>query len=154
MRSAPQVSGWTAWLGDARDAVAKGLQVQWKEFSNSVSVPGLLWYPKFAAFAGPRTPLVANIPSRFSALAQNSNLHSPENLKAQMRAALKGQMDFANEFFDAIGPAFNAALTASKGSRMVTNVQAKGSVPSFAPPYVPVGPVVMGDNIATPNFLQ
>ena len=50
--------------------------------------------------------------------------------------------------------AFDAALTVWKSLQMVTNVQAKGPVPSFAPPYVPVGPVVMGDNIAGPHFLQ
>jgi hypothetical protein len=29
-----------------------------------------------------------------------------------------------------------------------------GPVPTYAPPYVPVGPVVMGDNIATPGHLM
>ena len=32
-------------------------------------------------------------------------------------------------------------------------VLGKGPVPSFAPPYVPVGPVVGGDNIAVPGHL-
>jgi hypothetical protein len=29
----------------------------------------------------------------------------------------------------------------------------KGPIPSFAPPYVPVGPVVMGDNISAPGHV-
>ena len=32
----------------------------------------------------------------------------------------------------------------------LANVIGKGPVPTFAPPYVPVGPVVAGDNLATP----
>jgi hypothetical protein len=30
-------------------------------------------------------------------------------------------------------------------------VLGKGPIPSFAPPFVPVGPVVMGDNVGTPG---
>jgi hypothetical protein len=32
-------------------------------------------------------------------------------------------------------------------------VLGKGPIPTFAPPFVPVGPVVMGDNIAVPGHL-
>jgi hypothetical protein len=34
---------------------------------------------------------------------------------------------------------------------MVTLLMGKGPVPSFAPPFVPVGPVVAGDNISQPG---
>ena len=42
---------------------------------------------------------------------------------------------------------------ATKGLKVKTAVRAGKSdpPPTFAPPYVPVGPVVMGDNIATPG---
>ena len=32
-------------------------------------------------------------------------------------------------------------------------VMGKGPVPTYAPPYVPVGPVIGGDNIAAPGHL-
>ncbi|MNC88664.1 hypothetical protein D3C83_45030 [compost metagenome] len=33
----------------------------------------------------------------------------------------------------------------------IVGVMGKGPVPSFAPPYVPVAPVVMGENLSTPG---
>jgi hypothetical protein len=39
-------------------------------------------------------------------------------------------------------------------SQMVMLVMGKGPIPTFAPPFVPVGPVVGGDNIATPGHLM
>ncbi len=36
---------------------------------------------------------------------------------------------------------------------LVTNVQGTGPVPSFAPPYIPVGPVVGGLANSPPGFL-
>jgi hypothetical protein len=39
-------------------------------------------------------------------------------------------------------------------SQQVMLVLGKGPIPSFAPPFVPVGPVVMGDNIAAPGHLM
>jgi hypothetical protein len=38
-------------------------------------------------------------------------------------------------------------------SQQVLMVMGKGPVPTYAPPYVPVGPVVNGDIISTPGHL-
>jgi hypothetical protein len=35
-----------------------------------------------------------------------------------------------------------------KQTAQVVGVMGRGPIPSYAPPYVPVGPVVMGDNIS------
>ena len=35
----------------------------------------------------------------------------------------------------------------------ITGLMGKGPVPTYAPPYVPVGPVAMGDNISAPGRL-
>ena len=53
----------------------------------------------------------------------------------------------------AIGTALSTAFLAWLPMQMIMNVMGKGSIPTFAPPYVPVGPVVMGDNIAAPGHL-
>jgi hypothetical protein len=37
--------------------------------------------------------------------------------------------------------------------QMVMNVLGNGPVPGYAPPFVPVGPVVGGDNLAIPGSL-
>jgi hypothetical protein len=36
-------------------------------------------------------------------------------------------------------------------STMVTNVMGQGPIPTFAPPYVPVGPVVGGIGVQLPG---
>ena len=38
--------------------------------------------------------------------------------------------------------------------QQVMLVMGKGPIPTFAPPFVPVGPVVGGDNIAAPGHLM
>ena len=38
--------------------------------------------------------------------------------------------------------------------QQVMLVMGKGPIPTFAPPFVPVGPVVMGDNLPIPGHLM
>jgi hypothetical protein len=38
-----------------------------------------------------------------------------------------------------------------KMTAQVVGVMGKGPIPTYAPPYVPVGPVIMGDNISGPG---
>jgi hypothetical protein len=38
--------------------------------------------------------------------------------------------------------------------QQVMLVLGKGQIPTFAPPFVPVGPVMGGDNIAVPGHLM
>jgi len=55
--------------------------------------------------------------------------------------------------FDAIAKAFNTVFQVFKASTMVQNVLGMGPIPTFVPPFVPVGPVVMGTVIPTPGVL-
>jgi hypothetical protein len=75
-------------------------------------------------------------------------------------AALKGQMmgmlgnptaAYASEIFDAVSDAVQKCLTLWETSTMVTNVLGTGPIPTFAPPYVPVGPVMGGVGNMTPG---
>jgi len=59
----------------------------------------------------------------------------------------------ASDLFDAIAKAFNTIFQVFKASTMVQNVLGMGPIPTFAPPFVPVGPVVMGSVIPTPGVL-
>ena len=54
----------------------------------------------------------------------------------------------------AIGTAVAAAFLAWLPMQQIMMVMGKGSIPTFAPPWVPVGPVIAGDNIATPGHLS
>lgn len=141
---APMVAGWGGWDGMVRDAVAKGLFHQWDALARSVKVPGLPWYPAFIAFPGPMAPPMPNVPTRFMTLAHDPVAMAPHNLKAAMRSALQANMDYCMEFFESIAVALQVPLQVWKNSQQVTLVLGRGPVPSFAPPYVPVGPVVDG----------
>ena len=60
--------------------------------------------------------------------------------------------DVANESLCvAIADAFEKSFNLWKVSTMVTNVMGTGPIPTFAPPYVPVGPVVGGFGTMLPG---
>jgi len=132
--------------------IANVIGTAWLTFTATVKVPGMPWYPMFAALPSPVAPPTPNIPCPFAALTQ-----VPASISA---AALKGQMiaqhgdpqaPFNKELFDAIADGFEKTYNLWKVSTMVTNVLGTGPVPTFAPPYVPVGPVVGGIGTMTPG---
>ena len=139
---------------DWRDAVAKGLSTCWKNWQDMVTVPGLPWYPAFAAFPGPMAPPMPNIPTPFIALPSGgmSYLMVPM-LKSEMvnNYSLDDPDDQFVALATAMATAVAATCTAWLAAQQAMMVMGKGQIPTFAPPYVPVGPVIMGDNIGTPG---
>jgi len=117
----------------------------WLSFTATVKIPGLPFYPAFAAFPGPLAPPMPNVPVPFAALTQVPVSISTNVLKMQMVGQLGDpQAPFHAELFEAIAHAFEQSYNLWKVSTMVTNVLGTGPIPTFAPPYVPVGPVVGG----------
>jgi hypothetical protein len=98
------------------------------------------------------TPLIACVSP---GLAQMT----PMNLKSEMDSALDGGIkneDPEKHFealHDAIGTVLAAAFLLWLPAQQVMNVLGKGPIPTFAPPYVPVGPVVAGDILPIPGHL-
>lgn len=134
--------------------IANVISNAWLAFTATVKIPGLPWYPAFAAVPSPVAPPMPNTPVPFATLTQ-----VPVSISA---AALKGQMmgmqmetpqtnKYSTQIFDAIADAFEKSYNLWKVSTMVTNVMGTGPVPTFAPPYVPVGPVVGGIGTMTPG---
>ncbi len=144
IKTAPSVAAWSQWEGMVRDAVAIGVGRQWDTLAKSVTVPGLPWYPAFVAFPGPMAPPMPNIPMPFITLPHDAMAMSPPNLKNFMKASLHGQMDYHMEFFESIAVSLQIPLQVWKCSQQIMLVMGKGPIPTFAPPYVPVGPVLMG----------
>jgi hypothetical protein len=144
-------AGWDVY---AR-AVAAGVHNQFRALEREVSVPGLPWYPQFAAWPGPVAPPMPNVPTPFIGIAANAERHLKE---ATLGGAIYDKLPnpkpaCANEVAKAVASGIEKAVLLWFGTIMVKNVLGKGPVPSFAPPYVPVGPVVMGDNISAPGHL-
>ena len=152
--ASPGLQGLSNWGKVLHDGVVGGFSTAWKDYCHSVSVPGLPWYPQFAALPMPIAPPMPNMPTPFQALAGNLNLVSSNQLVNTMRA--KGAMNtpYQQEVFTAVAEVLANALTMWRGAQMVTQVMGTGPIPSFAPPFVPMGPVVGGTVLPQPGCLQ
>jgi len=139
-----------------RDAVASGLAQCWSTWQQGVSIPGLPFYPAFTAFPSPYAPPMPNVPFPLIACPSAGQAQmTPAMLKNAMVSAYGGPDNdgqFAAMAFS-IGTAVSTSFMAWLPMQQIMNVLGKGSIPTFAPPVAPVGPVVMGDNIAVPGHL-
>jgi hypothetical protein len=126
-------------------AVANAIGTGWLSYTASIKVPGLPWYPAFAAVPSPVAPPVPNTPVPVIALVQVTASVGAAMLKTQMSANLGDPMaPFHKELFESIADAFEKCFLIWQASTQVTQVMGFGAVPTFAPPIVPVGPVVAG----------
>ncbi|MBI1757076.1 MAG: hypothetical protein HYR64_08235 [Fimbriimonas ginsengisoli] len=138
-------------------AFSAAVSEAWHEWRVGVSVPGLPWYPAFAAFPGPMAPPMPNVPmpigacvSRGLGALQIDSLANRIVTKLGTAAASTEAKSAVRDF----AMWFSLSFTVWSMSAPVMLVMGKGPVPTFAPPYVPVGPVVMGDIIAAPGHLM
>ena len=164
IKNAPSFASLTQ--GDNVDAyktaVNDGVKKCFKDWQGKVMVPGLPWYPAFAAFPGPMAPPMPNIPMPLIACpsAMMTKIVAPNDMKSEMISALDGGIkdkdgDKQHEvLFESIATCLSLAFLMWLPMQQVMLVMGKGPIPTFAPPYVPVGPVVMGDNIAAPGHLM
>lgn len=122
----------------------------WLQFTSTIKVTGMPWYPAFAAFPSPVAPPTPNVPCPVAALT--SVPPQAPLMKQQMVGQLADpNAPFHAELFEAIIDGFMKCLDIWKVSTMVTNVLGTGPIPTFAPPYVPAGPVVGGVGTMTPG---
>lgn len=139
-------------------AFAHELCSAWKEWADGfrMLLPGI--YPQLAAFPGPMAP---PIPGRGTfPLSQGSSTGEPRlqpvMLSMRLNAALRLHLkpgSGAKEAIDQVVKWVDGSFQEWKFMAQVNGNAAtgRGNVPSYAPPYVPVGPVVMGDNIPIPG---
>jgi hypothetical protein len=133
-------------------AIANTIGTAWLTYTATIKVTGMPWYPAFAAVPSPVAPPMPNVPCPVIALTQVKVALGPAIMKNQMVGMLADpQAMYHKEIFDAITDAFDKCFTIWQASTMVTNVLGTGPVPSFAPPYVPVGPVLGGVGTMTPG---
>jgi hypothetical protein len=137
------------------NAIATTIGTAWQTFTATVKIPGLPWYPSYAAVPMPMAPPVPNTPVPFAALTQVPVSISMSVMKMQMISALGDpKAPYHKELFESICDAFEKSYNIWKGTTMVTNVLPTAApVPTFAPPYVPVGPVVGGVATMLPGGL-
>lgn len=134
------------------NALASAIGEAWRQTLLQVRVPGLPWYPMFAAFPGPQAPPTPNVPTPAASIGFNKAFLNATMLKEQALRSLSGTPVFAaSELFTALCAGFESVIDVWLASQMITNVLGTGPVPTFAPPYVPVGPVVGGSVIVAPG---
>jgi hypothetical protein len=162
IKNSPSCAAMSGNLAAYRDAVAAGLAKSFKNWQDNVMVPGLPWYPAFVAFPGPMAPPMPNIPMPLITCISPmmTEIILPNTMSSNMANALSGdlkQKDPDKQYqslFDAISTACALGFVMWLPAQQVMLVLGKGPIPTFAPPFVPVGPVVMGDNIAIPGHLM
>jgi hypothetical protein len=112
-------------------------------------------YPSFAAFPGPHappTPAAGAFPLSQGTSVGEVSLKAPilagklaSAVRMQTRT-VEGSPDQAlKSLADWVDGSFNDWKRLAK----LVGIMGKGAVPTFAPPYVPVGPVIRGDNLST-----
>ena len=136
------------------NAIATVISNSWMQFTATVKVPMLPWYPAFTAFPGPVAPPMPNTPVPFALLTQVPVPISTDVMKPQMIMQLGDPMaPFHAELFEAVCDAFEKCYNLWKTTTMVTNVMGMGAIPSFTP-LTPAGPVVAGvGNMAPGGFV-
>ncbi|MEX2302218.1 MAG: hypothetical protein WD733_14860 [Bryobacterales bacterium] len=145
---------------DIARAFAGELWGAWKEWAEGfrMLLPGM--YPQLAAFPGPMAP---PIPGRGTfPLSQGSStgeqrLH-PGMLSMKLTAALRLHVKAGSGAKEAIEQVVKWIDSSFQEWKLMAQVngsaaRGRGPVPNFAPPYVPVGPVIMGDNLPVPGHL-
>lgn len=154
---APEVLYTTGYLKTLITAVASGVANLFKQWQDFVAVPGLPWYPMFAAFAGPFAPPMPNIPMPLiTCISQNQNkLMSPYQLETAIKSRLPAEFLLSEMELFYFPLTVNIAnyFTNWLCSQNVMMVMGMGPVPTYNPPYVPVGSVVNGYIIPSPGHL-
>ncbi len=135
-------------------AIGNAISTAWQTWQSGLT--GTLAYPAFAAFPGPMAPPMPSIPIPVAALSSpGESQFSPSTLKSAMDANFGDPTaKHASALFESIARAFFAVFQMFKPATLVLTVLGTGPIPSFAPPVVPVGPVVGGSSIPVPGVIQ
>jgi hypothetical protein len=141
----------TAQEAKYTQAIATAFGTAWQTWQ--LGLMGQLMWPAFAAFPGPLAPPMPCVPLPLIAMSSGGESQlSPSMLKNAMVGNLgDSKAAHAADLFDALAQAFGTVFQQFKGTTMVQNVLGTGPIPTFAPPFVPVGPVVAGTVIPTPG---
>ena len=151
MASAPQGKPQEAKYSKA---IASAFGSAWQLWH--MGLLGTLMYPPFAAFPAPVAPPMPNVPVPLITFSSGSEaMLSPGSLLGFMVGNLGDpQALHATYLFDSIAGAFNPVFLIFKSTTLVKNVLGTGPVPTFAPPFVPVGPVMGGTGNGAPGCLS
>jgi hypothetical protein len=136
------------------DAIAAAVSQAWAAYTATLRIPGLPLYPSFAALPMPVAPPTPSIPAQVRVLGGVLPLIGADAMKRTMMASCSAREEYTEQFFDAMAYALAQGAFYWTDTTLVTNIMGTGPVPTFAPPYVPVGPVVGGVGNMLPGGLR
>jgi len=131
--------------GNVSSAFGAATAAAWSGWTRAVRVPGLPWYPSFVSWPGPVAPPMPNTPSPLLAIAPGAFIN-PGSVSSSIMSSLnenasdEGAAEAVQQFAQWLSISFIIWAASSQ----VMLVMGQGPVPTYAPPYVPVGPVVGG----------
>jgi hypothetical protein len=140
-------------------AFARELGGAWRAWADGfrLTIPGA--YPRLAAVPGPAAPPTPAAGAYPIARGTSEGEHrlraatlAPRLLSAVRQSAGR-ELAGADAPIKDLSAWIEASFREWKLTAQLVGVMGKGPVPSFAPPYVPVGPVVMGDNLSAPGHV-
>ena len=126
------------------NVIATVISTAWMTFTATVKVPGLPFYPAYAAVPTPVAPPMPNVPFPFAALVQVPVSISSNIMKMQMVGQLGDpKAPFHQQLFESITFAFEQCYNLWKGTTMVTNVMAVATGGTPISPIPAVGTATM-----------
>ena len=153
----PAAAGLSGTASDLMGAFAEGVADCFGQWQDKVTVPGLMWYPAFAVYPGPQAGPLPNVPTPLAACisTQASQITLFGELEGAMVDALPNALRTTEieQGLQQLAKSIALAFTTWLVTASVQNVKGEGPVPSFAPPFVPVGPVVDGSVISEAGHL-
>ena len=155
--TSPQMASATGIGAEICHGVAKGVARCFFDWQENVTVPGLPWYPAFVAFPAPQAPPMPNIPMPLASCVSTRahRITTPSQLEDEMYDAMPDDLKIqaVRTYLSGLASQIAMYFGIWLASQQVTMVMGMGPVPSFAPPYVPVGPVVGGSTIPGVHLL-
>lgn len=134
-------------------AIAASIGQGWQNYQTALL--GTLLYPSFAAVPSPMAPPTPNVTMPLIVYSSAGTAFLAPGQLAAMMTALLGDPTamHAQALFDSIAKSFFIVAQLFMSTTTVQNVLGIGPVPAFAPPVVPVGPVVCGNTLPKTGVL-
>jgi hypothetical protein len=135
--------------------ISRELGGAWRAWADGFQLSLAGAYPKLAAVPGPTAPPTPASGAFQIARGTSAGEHrlNATTLSARLSSALRASAGRDIVGLDSAVMELSSWVEGSfrdwRLTAQVVGVMGKGPVPSFAPPYVPVGPVVMGDNLSS-----
>jgi hypothetical protein len=125
----------------------------WENWMVTFNIPSFPAFPSFAAYAGPVAPPTPAVPIPLLQTDGDRESLRAGALKTEIMSRLepwKNDRD-AHEAVERFTEWLDAAFTEAIIKSRIENLMGEGPVPTYAPPQVPMGPVVDGNILPSPG---